>query len=116
MRRARIMSNQFGVVVDDRRLKIGGQQVKIASQGKVEIDCEFEGDIAGDEIVIKEQGNVSGTVAAERVIIFGKISGDIRGRTVVLMSSARVEGEIHHTSLAIENGAEFEGRCRLSAA
>ena len=30
------------------------------------------------------------------------------------MSSARVEGEIHHTSLAIETGAEFVGRCNLT--
>ena len=110
------MSSQFGVVIDDRRLKIGGQQVTIASQGKVEIDCEFEGDVTGDEVVVKEQGNVSGTVAGERVIVLGKIFGNIRGRTVVLMSSARVEGEIHHTSLAIETGAEFVGRCRLNAA
>ena len=40
----------------------------------------------------------------------------IRGKTVILMSSARVEGEIHQMSLAIEAGAEFVGRCRLNAA
>jgi cytoskeletal protein CcmA (bactofilin family) len=32
--------------------------------------------------------------------------------TVALQSSARVEGDIHHMSLAIEQGAEFDGRCR----
>jgi cytoskeletal protein CcmA (bactofilin family) len=29
-----------------------------------------------------------------------------------LQSSARVEGDIHHMSLVIEQGAEFDGRCR----
>ena len=29
--------------------------------------------------------------------------------------SARVEGDIHHMSLAIEQGAEFDGRCRRPA-
>jgi cytoskeletal protein CcmA (bactofilin family) len=31
---------------------------------------------------------------------------------VALQASARVEGDIHHLSLAIEQGAEFDGRCR----
>jgi cytoskeletal protein CcmA (bactofilin family) len=35
--------------------------------------------------------------------------------TVALQSSARVEGDIHHMSLVIEQGAEFDGRCRRPA-
>jgi cytoskeletal protein CcmA (bactofilin family) len=35
--------------------------------------------------------------------------------TVALQASARVEGDIHHMSLAIEQGAEFDGRCRRPA-
>jgi cytoskeletal protein CcmA (bactofilin family) len=46
------------------------------------------------------------------VIVRGRISGVIRGVTVALQSSSRVEGDIHHLSLAIEQGAEFDGRCR----
>jgi cytoskeletal protein CcmA (bactofilin family) len=35
--------------------------------------------------------------------------------TVSLQASARVEGDIHHMSLAIEEGAEFDGNCRRPA-
>jgi cytoskeletal protein CcmA (bactofilin family) len=45
----------------------------------------------------------------------GQISGVIRGVTVTLQASSRVEGDIHHLSLAIEQGAEFDGRCRRPA-
>ena len=93
-------------------LKIIGQGLKIISQGTLQVDGEVEGDVAGSEVIIGEQGKVTGTVAAERVIVRGKISGVIRGMTVALQSSARVEGDIHHMSLAIEQGAEFDGRCR----
>ncbi len=62
--------------------------------------------------IIGEKGKVTGTVAAERVIVRGQISGVIRGVTVTLQASSRVEGDIHHMSLAIEQGAEFDGRCR----
>ena len=35
---------------------------------------------------------------------------------VALQSSAHVEGDIHHISFAVEEGAEFDGRCwRLSS-
>ena len=106
-------SGKLSVISND--LKIIGQGLKIISQGTLQVDGEVEGDVAGSEIIIGEKGKVTGTVAAERVIVRGKISGVIRGMTVALQSSARVEGDIHHMSLAIEQGAEFDGRCRRPA-
>jgi cytoskeletal protein CcmA (bactofilin family) len=103
-------SGNKSVISND--LKIIGQGLKIISQGTLQVDGEVEGDVAGAEVIIGEQGKVTGTVAAERVIVRGKISGVIRGMTVALQSSAKVEGDIHHISLAIEQGAEFDGRCR----
>jgi cytoskeletal protein CcmA (bactofilin family) len=96
-------------------LRIIGQGLKIISQGTLQVDGEVEGDVGGSEVIIGEQGKVTGTVAAERVIVRGKISGVIRGVTVTLQSSSKVEGDIHHMSLAIEQGAEFDGRCRRPA-
>jgi cytoskeletal protein CcmA (bactofilin family) len=96
-------------------LKIIGQGLKIISQGTLQVDGEIEGDVGGAEVIIGEQGKVSGTVAAERVIVRGTISGVIRGAAVTLQSSSHVEGDIHHVSLAIEQGAEFDGRCRRAA-
>jgi len=110
------MSDRCGVVVIKDDLKFAGQRVKIVSQGKLQIDCEFEGDVTGTEVVISEQGKVRGTVAGERVTVLGKIFGGIRGKAIDLKSSARVEGEIHHTSLSIEKGAEVTGRCRQNDA
>src|SRR5215831_14725749 len=96
-------------------LKIIGQGLKIISQGTLQVDGEIEGDVGGAEVIIGERGKVTGTVAAERVIVRGTISGVIRGATVTLQSSSHVEGDIHHVSLAIEQGAEFDGRCRRAA-
>ena len=96
-------------------LKIIGQGLKIFSQGTLQVDGEIKGDVGGAEVIIGERGKVSGTVAAERVIVRGTISGVIRGATVTLQSSSHVEGDIHHMSLAIEQGAEFDGRCRRAA-
>jgi cytoskeletal protein CcmA (bactofilin family) len=97
---------------DSGNKSVISNDLKIIGQGTLQVDGEVEGDVAGAEVIIGEQGKVTGTVAAERVIVRGKISGVIRGMTVALQASARVEGDIHHMSLAIEQGAEFDGRCR----
>jgi cytoskeletal protein CcmA (bactofilin family) len=106
-------ANAKSVIGND--LRIIGQGLKIISQGTLQVDGEVEGDVGGSEVIIGEKGKVTGTVAAERVIVRGQVSGVIRGVTVTLQSSSRVEGDIHHMSLAIEQGAEFDGRCRRPA-
>jgi cytoskeletal protein CcmA (bactofilin family) len=108
-------STEDGKSVISNDLRIIGQSLRIISRGTLQVDGEVEGDVGGAEIIIGEEGRVTGTVAAERVIVRGRISGVIRAMTVALQSSARVEGDIHHMSLVIEQGAEFDGRCRRPA-
>ena len=107
-----VMYDRCGEVVIKDDMRIAGERVKIVSQNKIQIDCEFEGDVTGPEVVVSERGKVTGNVAGDRVIVLGKIVGEIRGKMVALLSTAHVEGDIHHASLAIDEGAEFAGRCR----
>ena len=46
---------------------------------------------------------------ADDVVINGRIVGRVRGLKVRLTSTARVEGDIIHKTIAIESGAHFEG-------
>ena len=109
------MFSQSEMVIS-RDLKFAGSGVKIVSQGRLKVDCEFEGDVTGDEVVVSERGKVRGTVVGERVIVLGKIVGAIHGNVITLMSTAHVEGDIQHKSLTIETGAEFDGRSRQNDA
>ena len=106
-------SGEKSVIGND--LKIIGQGLKIISQGTLQVDGEVEGDVGGSEVIVGEQGKVTGTISAERVVVRGQIAGVIRGVMVTLQSTSHVEGDIHHMSLAIEQGAEFDGRCRRAA-
>ena len=54
--------NNFSVISND--LRIIGQDLKIITQGSLQVDGEVEGDIRGNEIIIGELGQVRGTVAA----------------------------------------------------
>lgn len=96
-------------------LRIIGQGLKIISQGTIQVEGEVEGDVRGNEVIISDTGKVTGMVAADRVIVRGTVSGVIRGATVALQASSKVTGDVHHISLAIEQGAEFDGRCKRLA-
>ena len=43
----------------------------------------------------------------------GRVKGVIRAIRVILQDSARVDSEIFHKKLAIEEGAVFEGQSRV---
>src|SRR5262245_7507704 len=72
-------SSEVGKSVISNDLKIIGQgPLKIITRGTLQVDGEVAGDVAGAEIIIGEQGKVTGTIAAERVIVRGTTSGVIR--------------------------------------
>jgi len=93
-------------------LKIIGHGLKIFGRGLLQVDGEIEGDVHAAEVIVGEKGQVSGMVAGRQVVVRGKVSGVICGQTVALQASSQVDGDIHHMSFAIEQGAHFEGRSR----
>ena len=96
-------------------LKIIGQGLKIIGRGVLQVDGEIEGDVQAVEVIIGEQGKVTGMVAGEQVVVRGKVSGVVCAKSVMLQASSEVQGDIHHMSFAIEQGALFEGRSRRAA-
>jgi hypothetical protein len=102
-------STEKSIIGND--LKIIGQGLKIIGRGvlrRSRATCRAP----SAEVIVGEKGKVTGMVAAENVIIRGRVSGVVCGKAVALQSSSRVEGDVHHISLAIEQGALFEGRSR----
>lgn len=84
----------------------------ISSDGEVQLDGSVEGDIRAGSVTIGEKSVVKGEVIADTIIVRGKVVGKIRGRQIQLAATARIEGDITHSSLSMENGAFFEGQCR----
>src|ERR1700704_2823537 len=96
-------------------LKIIGQGLKIIGRGTLQVDGEIEGDVQAVEVIVGEQGKVTGMVAGQQVVIRGKVSGVVCAKNVAFQSSSEVQGDVHHMSFAIEQGARFEGRSRRAA-
>ncbi|MEZ7812602.1 MAG: polymer-forming cytoskeletal protein [Paracoccaceae bacterium] len=77
--------------------------------GNVQVEGTIEGDIRAHLLTIGEGATVSGEVVADDIVINGHIAGCVRGLKVRLTSTAKVEGDIFHKTIAIESGAQFEG-------
>jgi cytoskeletal protein CcmA (bactofilin family) len=99
-------SKQRGTVIA-KGLKIVGS---VTAEGLVEVNGQIDGELHCTSLIIAPGAQVSGTVAAERVVVDGNVEGPIQGGQVYLKSQAHVVGDIHHQSLAIERGAYFDGR------
>ncbi len=62
--------------------------------------------------MVGERARITGGIIAEEVVVRGHVMGSIRGKRVILQASSHVEGDVYHQSLAIEQGAFFEGKSR----
>ena len=86
----------------------------ITSKGEIQIDGEIEGDIRCGSLLVGDKSKVTGGVVAEDVVVRGHVVGSITGLRITLQAQSHVEGDILHQSLAIEQGAYFEGKSRRS--
>ncbi len=77
--------------------------------GDVQIEGTVEGDIRAHLLTVGEGATVKGECIADDVVVNGRVVGRVRGLKVRLTSTARVEGDIIHKTIAIESGAHFEG-------
>ncbi len=81
----------------------------IKTTGDVNIEGNVEGDIRAHLLTVGEGATVKGECMADDVVVNGRVVGKVRGLKVRLTSTARVEGDIIHKTIAIESGAHFEG-------
>jgi cytoskeletal protein CcmA (bactofilin family) len=81
----------------------------IKTTGDVNIEGNVEGDIRAHLLTVGEGATVKGECIADDVVVTGRVVGKVRGLKVRLTSTARVEGDIIHKTIAIESGAHFEG-------
>jgi len=92
-------------------LKITGN---VTSKGEIQVDGEIQGDIHCGSLLLGDSSKIAGSVIAEDVVVRGRVEGSIRGLRVTLQAQSHVDGDIYHQSLAIEQGAYFEGKSRRS--
>jgi len=91
-----------------RGLTITGDLV---SDGEIQVDGCVQGDIRCASLVVGLSGEVMGEVRATSLRLHGQVTGQVHAESVFLASTARMIGDVHHQSLAIEPGAFLQGMC-----
>ena len=86
----------------------------VLSRGEVQVDGQIQGDVHCSSLIVGEKAQITGGIVAEDIIVRGRVMGSVRGNRVTLQASSHVEGDVFHKSLAIEQGAFFEGKSRRS--
>ena len=82
----------------------------ISASADLHVDGRVEGDISCASLVQGETSMVNGQIEADSARLAGKVIGSIRAGELVILKSARVEGDVHYDALTIEQGAEVEGQ------
>ena len=87
-------------------------------EGEVRLQGSIQGKVTGSGIVtIGEQATLQANVFAPTVIVQGTVRGEIHARDrLELHKSAKVQGLIRASRLRIDDGAQFEGECKMAPA
>lgn len=97
--------------VIDEWLSITGN---LETDGDVLVNGKIHGDLRCKLLIIGQSAEVEGLVVADEVVIRGTSRGVIRANRVRIEKSSRVDSEIFHRTLCVEEGAEFVGASRRS--
>lgn len=85
------------------------------SEGSLKILGKVEGDIkASGDIYIESTAAITGNLYGSNIYISGKVKGNILSKGILhLQAQARLYGDIEVTSIVTDEGAIFQGNCRM---
>lgn len=105
------------VVASNLNLISDGTTIKgsIVSSSDTRLGGSFEGELQVEgTVVVTGGGMVDGLIQAENITVVGSVKGQINAeKKVTLTSNANVDGTIQANHLVIEEGAVFNGKCRM---
>lgn len=87
----------------------------IISEGDFRIDGEFFGNIKiKGELIVGSSGNINGVIESKSLIVSGNINATMTVLDVVILkSSSIVTGDINTKKIIIDDGAIYNGNCKM---
>ena len=102
---------------DVTRIPVGAdiRQGVLISTNDIRIDGRFYGSVlTKGKVILGEQAIVKGDIVCENADIYGTMEGSIiTGDVLTLMGTCYLSGVISINKFCVENGARFEGTCRV---
>ena len=76
---------------------------KYNTSGSIIIRNKFLGEIAADQIIVDEHGEVDGTIKTSELIVNGKLNGKINCKSII-MENGNVSGDVVYNKIAVFEG------------
>ena len=88
---------------------------KLSFVGTVRVEGKLKGEVfAKDILIVGDNGDVNGEIEVNTIIITGLVRGNIKAATMVEISPpGRLYGTIETPKFIINDGAIFEGNCKM---
>jgi cytoskeletal protein CcmA (bactofilin family) len=89
---------------------------RFAIRGSLRIDGRFEGQaLLVDQLQVGPKGRVKTNIVATSIVVEGLVLGNMSAtRRILLLSTARVLGDLKTPELIIQDGVILEGHCTIS--
>ena len=87
-------------------------EVKV--KGTLRVDGLINGRLNADCIILSETAVVQGEINARRIIIGGKVEGNLRAQEILeIRSKGKVWGEVFTPKLSVTEGGEVNGKIEM---
>ncbi len=100
-----VAGSTFSVLGAD--LEITGN---LTASTDLHIDGKVAGDIACATLVQGETSVIEGAVTANSARLAGTVKGSISAGVLVILKTARIDGDVAYDALTIEQGARVDGK------
>jgi cytoskeletal protein CcmA (bactofilin family) len=82
----------------------------ITARADLHVDGRVEGDLTCASLVQGETSEIVGAIVAEKARMAGRVVGSITAGELVILKTARIEGDVFYDALTIEQGAQVDGK------
>ncbi len=89
-------------------------QGEFVVKGTLRVDGRVDGRVNADCVIVSERAVIKGEVTAQRIVVDGKIEGNLRAQEIVeITASGKVLGDIFTNKFSIIKGGEFNGKVEM---
>ncbi len=87
------------------------------SPENIRLDGTVVGEVRCDKKLVMGEGSlVEGKIFAQDAVVMGAVKGDVQiAETLHLQSTAKIEGNITAKAMIVDEGAVFNGDCKVGA-
>ncbi len=89
-------------------------QGELKVKGTLRVDGQFDGKLNAAWVILGETGVITGEVSAGKIIIGGKVEGNLRIEEIVeIRATGKVLGDIFTKKISIKEGAKVNGKIEM---